>query len=196
MAIIAYPDPNYHTQIGLMPVNPAFVNRSQLTGARQAVDAGYGWWEATITVANMRAEDARQWLLFFGRARGPVNSFRVPITAREQHSASYVVRANGAGSGYSLATDGWPVSATPLLAGDLVTIGDQLLRLDADVITNASGQATIQFHAPLRGSVADNTLVETRNPWLLASLPENSPMLSIALADIQPGFSFDVMESY
>lgn len=196
MAIVPYPINHRHSRIGLRPVVASFGSRSELTGARQAVDAGYGWWEATLTVANMRMDDAREWLLFFGRCRGSVNSFRVPATAREQHSGTFTVRANGTGSGYSLATDGWPANASILKAGDLVTVGEQLMRLDADVTANASGQATLQFQSPLRGTVADNTVVETRNPWLLASLPENSPMMFHDLADIQPGFAFDVMEAF
>lgn len=196
MAIVPYPDPNYHNEVGLRPMVSAMVNRSELTHARQAVDIGYSWWDAVVSVANMRQQDARGWLLFFGRIQGPVHSFRVPVTTDPQHTGSFTVRANGSGSGYELATDGWPASSTPLLAADLVTVGDQLLRLDETVVTNASGQATLKFHAPLRRIVADNTIVETKNPWLLASLPENSPMLTAGLARIQAGFSFECSEAY
>lgn len=70
------------------------------------------------------------------------------------------------------------------------------MRLDENVVTNASGQATLKFHAPLRRIVADNTPIETKNPWLLASLPENSPMLTAGLARIQAGFSFECSEAY
>lgn len=196
MAIVPYPSPNRHTEVGLRPMVSAFVNRSELTHARQALDAGYSWWEATISVANMRQEDARGWKLFFGRVRGPVHSFRVPIATDPQHSGGFTVRAMGAGSGYELVTDGWPANATPLLAADHVTVGDQLMRLDESVATDAQGRATLKFHAPLRRIVADNTVIETREPWLLAALPENSPMLSVGLSRIQAGFSFDVGEAY
>ncbi|WP_454599126.1 hypothetical protein [Qipengyuania sp. SM2507] len=194
--IVPYPSPSRHLEVGLRPMVSAFVNRSELTKARQAVDAGYAWWEAVISVANMREVDARGWQVFFGRIRGPVHSFRVPIRAVWQHTGSFTVRANGAGTGYSLVTDGWPPSSMPLLAADYVTVGDQLMRLDEDVVTNESGQATLKFHAPLRRIVADNTLVETKNPWLLASLPENSPMLTVNLERIQAGFTFDCAEAY
>lgn len=196
MAIVPYPSPNRHVEVGLRPMVSAFVNRSELTHARQAVDAGYAWWEAMISVATMRQADARGWLVFFGRIRGPVHSFRVPITTDPQHSGDFTVRALGAGSGYSLETDGWPANATPLLAADFITVGDQLMRLDENVVANASGQVTLKFHAPLRRIVADNTLVETKNPWLLASLPENSPMLTVGLARLQAGFSFECAEAF
>lgn len=196
MAIVPYPTPHSHNGIGLRPMVSAQVNRSELTNARQAVDIGYSWWEATISVRNMRHADAAAWLLFFGRVRGPVHSFRVPVTADPQHIGALAVRALGAGSGYELLTDGWPPSATALRAAQLVTIGDQLMRLDEDAVADAAGVALLQFHAPLRRIVADNTAIETRRPWLLASLPENSPMLTIDVGRIQAGFSFDVVEAY
>ena len=196
MAIVPYPAPNHHSEIGLRPMVSAFVSRSELTHARQATDAGYSWWEASIAVANMRQADARGWLVFFGRVRGPVHSFRVPITTDPQHDGGFTVRAQGTGSGYELPTDGWPASSTVLLAGQMVTVGDQLMRLDEDVVTDAAGIALLKFHAPLRRIIADNTLVETKDPWLLASLPADSPMLSVGLARIQTGFAFDVVEAY
>lgn len=196
MAIVPYPSPNHHTEVGLRPMVSAFVNRSELTNARQAVDTGYAWWEAVVSVRGMTRNEARGWKVFLGRIRGPVHSFRVPIETDPQHSGSFTVRAQGSGSGYSLVTDGWPANATPLLAADHVTVGDQLMRLDEDVTTDVAGNATLKFHAPLRRIVADNTLVETKNPWLLASLPENSPMLTVGLARLQAGFSFECSEAY
>lgn len=196
MAIVPYPNPNRHNGVGLRPMVSAQVNRSELTRARQAVDLGYSWWEASISVKNMRQEDAAQFLLFFGRIRGPVHSFRVPVTTDAQHDAVLTVRAQGAGSGYELLTDGWPPSATTLRAAQLVTVGDQLMRLDQDATADAGGVALLKFHAPLRRIVADNTAIETRWPWLLASLSEDSPMLTVDTARIQAGFSFDVVEAY
>lgn len=194
--IVPYPNPNHHTDVGLRPMVSAFVNRSELTHARQAVDAGYSWWEAAVVVRGMTRNEARAWKVFFGRIRGPVHSFRVPIAIDPQDSGSFTVRAQGAGSGYSLATDGWPPSSTPLLAADYVTVGDQLMLLDESVVADSSGNATLKFHAPLRRTVAHNTLIETTNPWLLASLPENSPMLTVGLARLQAGFSFECSEAY
>ena len=196
MAIVPYPDPHRHNEIALRPMVSAFVNRSELTHSRQAVDAGYSWWEAAISVATMKQEHARGWQVFFGRVRGPVHSFRVPITTDPQHAIALTVRAKGAGSGYSLITDGWRANSSLLKAGDCVTVGEQLMRLDEDVAADANGVATLKFHAPLRRIVADNTIIETREPWLLASLPEDSPMLSVGLARLQAGFSFEVSEAY
>lgn len=196
MAIVPYPDPHRHQSVDLQPFAAAQTNRSELTGARQTVDLGYSWWQASVAVAPMILDHARAWRVFFGRVRGATHSFRVPVIGDDQHSGTFTVRAQGVGSGYSLITDGWPASSTPLLAGQYVTVGDQLMVLDEDVIANASGVATLRFHSPLRRVVADNTLVQTKRPWLLAYLSEGAPSLTLTLAHLQAGFAFSVMEAY
>ena len=70
------------------------------------------------------------------------------------------------------------------------------MMLDADVTTNASGQETLVFHEPLRGAIADNTVIETKWPWLLSSFPEKAPALGLGLIDLQEPFSFSVEEAY
>lgn len=196
MAIIPYPAPARQQRVELQPFASALQTRSELTNARQTLDVGYSWWEASVTVATMELDAARAWRVFFGRVRGPVHSFRLPITSMPQHSGAFTVKAQGAGSGYSLVTDGWPASATPLLAGDYVTVGDQLMVLDTNVLTSSTGVATLAFHSPLRRVVADNTIIETRVPHLLAGLPQNAPALALTIEHLQDGFSFNVVEAY
>ncbi|MBY8335210.1 hypothetical protein [Qipengyuania pacifica] len=196
MAIVPYPSPNRHLSVDLQPVVASQANRAELTGARQAVDLGYSWWVGEVTVVPMIIDHARAFRVFFGRVRGVTHSFRVPVATADQHTGTFTVRAQGAGSGYSLVTDGWPANSTPLLAGQYVTVGDQLMVLDEDVIANASGVATLRFHSPLRRVVADNTLVQTKRPWLLAYLPEGAPVLKLTAAQLQSGFSFPIMEAY
>lgn len=197
MAVIAYPGSPKHQSVSLTPFVSALANASNLTGARQALDVGYSWWSADISVAPMRYSDARKWRLFFGRVRGQVNAFRLPITGGPQHGLSFTAHAQGTtSSGYSVPSDGWPLSSTPLLAGDYVTVGDQLMVLDDDVVANSIGEATLRFHSPLRGTVVDNTTIETKRPFMRAYLPEGAPALTLTAAQLQAGFSFTAMEAY
>lgn len=197
MAIVPYPVNPSHQRVKLQPITAAQVNKSEYTGNRQALDLGYSWRTAEVAVSAMTIAEARAWRLFSGRVRGPVNSFRLPVLNYAQHDLSYTARAQGASSDpYALATDGWPVSTTALLGGDYVTVGEQLMMLDEDVVSNGSGQATLVFHEPLRGTVADNTVIETKRPWLLSSFPENAPALSLGLIELQEPFSFSVEEAY
>lgn len=196
MAIVPYPSPHRHEGVDLQPVAASQSNTSELTNARQSVDLGYSWWQGTVYTQPMTLDHARAFRVFFGRVRGSTHSFRVPVTSEDQHAGTFTVRAQGAGSGYSLVTDGWPANSTPLLAGQYVTVGDQLMVLDQNVAANGSGVATLQFHSPLRRVVADNTVIETKRPWLLSYLPDGAPALSLTAAQLQAGFSFSIMEAY
>ncbi|MAW99520.1 MAG: hypothetical protein CMN72_07705 [Sphingomonas sp.] len=196
MPVIPYPGIPRHFSVELQPIAAARVNRSALSNARQALDMGYSWWQAAVTVTAMEVEDALEWRVFFGRLRGPVNSFHLPVTGEPQHDGGFVVRARGAGSGYSLSSDGWPASSTVLKAGQMVTVGEQLMTLDADVKTSAAGIATLQFHSPLRGVVADDMVIETAMPFLNASLPDGAPALKLTVDLIQDGFGFSALEAY
>lgn len=196
MPIVPYPDLPNHATVELQEVASTRVNRSLLSGARQALDLGYSWWEASVSVAPMDLAAARTWRVFFGRLRGPVHSFRLPVTSAPQHDGSFTVRAAGAGSGYSLETDGWPPASQPVLAGDYVTVGDQLMVLDEDPVIDGAGLATLAFHSPLRGAVADNTIIETKSPWLLAYLPDGAPARRLTTAQLQDGFAYSAMEAY
>jgi hypothetical protein len=196
MAIIPYPSAAFHELVELRQMVSVQANRSELSGARQAIDLGYAWWEAYVVLGPMDGMCERAMRVFIGRMRGALHSFRLPILEEDQHSGTYTVRAQGAGSGYSLITDGWPANSTPLLAGQYVTVGDQLMLLDQDVTANAVGGATLQFHSPLRRVVADNTVVETKAPWLLCYFPEGAPGLSRTFGLSQDGFSFSVVEAY
>jgi len=196
MAIVPYPTRTNHQSVGVRPVAATRMNRSVLTGARQALDMGYSWWEAEVAVAQMPLDEARAWRLFFGRLRGGVNTFRLPIVRTDQHVGTFIVRANGVGSGYSMSSDGWPVSSTTLFGGDYVTVGDQLMVLDQNVVANGSGVATLYFHSPLRKTVADNTVITTKRPYLMSFISSDAPALVLPTVDLQNGFSYSASEAY
>jgi hypothetical protein len=163
------PSTPYARSIDWSLVRPVQVNVSEWTGARQALDLGRGWWECDYTLPPIVGNDARAWQVFVALARGGANTFEVLVTPSKQSPfVSAVPLVNGGSqTGRSLVTDGWPVSATPLYAGQYVTVNDQLLQLTADVTANGSGQATISFEPPLRASPADNAAIEYLRPYCL-----------------------------
>jgi hypothetical protein len=177
-------------------VQPSQQNVSEWTGARQVLPSGRGWWECNVTLPPIVGESAfNNWRAFIGAAQGAANDFRVPVNEIEQSSATATPRVNGAGqTGRSLITDGWPVSSTVLYGGQFVTIGDQLLQLTANVVSDSSGNATISFAPAIRVSPADNSLIEFKNPYALMYFVEE-PGYSV-----EPGLvyslSFNLRESF
>lgn len=201
-------------------VQPAQTNISSWTGARQTLASNRGWWECDITMPPIVSEQsARQWLSFIAQANGQANDCQIKINPNGQannwttpytnlfldfvggaYSANATANAgyafvNGSGqTGRSLATWGWLPSTTVLYAGQHITINDQLLRLTADVVTNASGEATITFSPPIRVSPANNAVIEFRNPYALMYLVDQ------VSESIEPGmiysFSFTLREAF
>lgn len=81
---------------------------------------------------------------------------------------------NGASqTGTSIITDGWSfLNQTVLVAGDFLQIADQLYMTLEDVLTNGSGQATINVEPAIRTSPADNATVVTKEPVMIARLSQ------------------------
>lgn len=167
---------------------PAQQNISEWTGARQVLASGRGWWECNVTLPPIVGESSvNAWRSFMAKARGAANDFQVPVNEIAQSSSTATPRINGAGqTGRSLVTDGWPNSTTTLSAGQFVTIGDQLLQLTADVVSNGTGQATISFEPAIRMSPADNALIEYKNPYALMYFVEDAGYT------VEPGLVYSI----
>tara|TARA_R110000787_G_scaffold285016_2_gene399573 strand:- start:2891 stop:3505 length:615 start_codon:yes stop_codon:yes gene_type:complete len=78
---------------------------------------------------------------------------------------------NGASqTGGSIITDGWAFSVTAMLAGERLQIGTQYYELKEDVVTDGAGNATIEIMPKLRASPANNAVITTANPKMVAKL--------------------------
>lgn len=188
MTMINFPASPWPQTISWRLVQPSQTNISAWTGQRQTVVSNRGWWECEITFPPIvGTTNINVWRSFLAKTQGQANDFRVPVDETPQSTASATPAVNGAGqTGRSLVTDGWPASTTVLVAGQFVTIEEQLLQLTADVVSNASGQATITFEPPIRVSPVDNSNIEFKNPFSLMYLVEK-PYLSV-----EPGYIYNL----
>ncbi len=177
-------------------VQPAQNNISQWTGARQVLPSGRGWWECQIVYPPIvGTTNANAWRGFIAAMRGPTNDAQIKVDPTAQSALANTMLSNGANqTGRSMAVDGLPASTTVLVAGQFVTVQNQLLQLTANVTTNASGQATLSFEPSLRAAVPDNTAVEYKNPYCLMYITDE-PSYSV-----EPGyiyaFSLNMRESF
>lgn len=177
-------------------VMPSQTNISEWTGRRQTVASNRGWWECQFTLPPLvGVTRVNPWRSFVVQARGQVNDFQVPVDPTAQSAVVATPLINGAGqTGRSLASDGWPVSSTVLQAGQFLTINNQLLQLTANVVSNASGQATLSFEPPIRVSPADNAAIEFKNPYCLMYMLEE-PTISVEAGYVY-SLSLNLRESY
>lgn len=174
MALITFPGTPKPRDVSWKLMQPTQLNVSQWTGRRQAIASGRGWWECNLTLPPIVGRsNFNPWRVFLAQARGGANEFQVPIDATPQLAGATTAAVDGAGqTGRSLNCDGFPVSTTVLEAGQFVTINDQLLQLTSDIISNGSGEASINFEPLIRVSPDDNATVEFRNPYALMYLNE------------------------
>lgn len=188
MTTITFPSSPKPSGMSWMLKQPAQQNISEWTGARQVLASGRGWWECNVTLPPIIGETSvNAWRSFIAKARGAANDFQVPVNEIAQSASTATPRINGAGqTGRSLVTDGWPNSTTTLSAGQFVTIGDQLLQLTADVVSNGTGQATISFEPAIRVSPADNALIEYKNPYALMYFVEDAGY------SVEPGLVYSI----
>ena len=180
MATITYPSTPKPSGMSWRLVMPSQTNVSDWTGRRQTIASGRGWWECQITLPPIvGTTNVNTWRSFIAKARGRANDFQIPVDPIAQSASASTPLVNGASqTGRTLATDGWPVSTTVLVAGQFVTINNQLLQLTENVTSNGSGVATLTFEPPIRTSPSDNAAIEYKNPYCLMYFVEE-PTLSV-----------------
>ena len=180
MATVTFPSSPKPSAMSWRLVAPAQTNVSEWTGRRQTMASGRGWWESQITLPPIVGTlSVNAWRSFIAKSRGGVNDFQIPVDPTAQSSATATPLVNGANqTGRQLNTDGWPLSTTVLVAGQYVTINNQLLQLTENVTSNGSGVATLTFEPPIRTSPADNAAIEYKNPFCLMYMVEE-PTLSV-----------------
>ncbi len=156
------------------------VATSPFTGTEQVQDWGGEWWEYGVEMARTNGRDGRRLSAFLSALGGPRGRFLFRDPTIRQPGIAYTATVAGAGqSGGTLNTNGWPASSTPLFAGDFFSLGvdhqTRLYQLTADVISNASGLATLSFVPRLRASPTDGAALEIAAPAVLLRLTAPVP---------------------
>jgi len=156
------------------------VATSPFTGTEQVQDWGGEWWDYAIEIARTNGRNARILSAFFaalGGLRGRF-LFRDP-TIKQPGSVLAPNVTGGAQVGGTLVTGGWPLSSTPLFAGDFFSLGTdtaaRLYQLTADVVTNGAGAATLAFVPRLRTSPTGGDALEIAAPGVLLRLTAPVP---------------------
>lgn len=130
--------------------------------------------EADVTLAVMKREDAEQWNSFFLKLYGQFGTFLLgdPNASTPRGTASSSAGTpvvNGASqTGNSLNIDGVPASQTGYLkAGDYIQLGtgtnSRLYKVLDDADSNASGEVSLTIYPDLRTSPDDDATVVVSN---------------------------------
>lgn len=162
-------------QIQITPRNAVAISRSPFTFSTQVHAYSGQAWDANVTVANCKREEASEWTSFLTALRGQFGTFLLgdPDGASPQGTSNSATITGTSGSGSVSVT-----MSGSLLAGDYIQLG---LASDATlhkVIQDQTGNGTLEIWPALRKNRSDvsATLI---NPRGLFRLTTNSPSWTI-----------------
>lgn len=199
MAVIDMPSSTRIASIAWTMDRPAQVNRSQWNGKDQVIaDPWHTRYSAEVELAPIVGEvNVLAMRSFLARLKGRVNTFRLVAVENPQIAIGFTPTVNGAhGVGVTtvLAT-GLPPDTSVLSDGQFVTIGDQLLMLNAPVVTDGGGTANLQLHRPLRALAPNGAAIEARLPTALMALASAESGWSVGPGQLY-GVRFAAEERY
>jgi len=127
---------------------------SDLNGATQTAVLPGARWSASLTFTNRTGREARALQGFLAGLQGTAGRFYLtPVhwTPLGSPAGTPVVEVSQSVNAITLETSGWDASVTDLfVSGDYFEINGELKKITADVSSNASGEATLEFAPPLR----------------------------------------------
>lgn len=171
---------------GLISNTGKFV--SPLTGYTQTIQRKGTRWMMTAQFNNLDGDDLADLRAFLYKLNGAAHRFRFSDPSHTQRgvlTGSPLI--NGAGqAGYSLITDGWTISQSPIIkAGDRFEVSDQLFECTADANSDGSGNATISVIPEIHADPGDGSALDVSSPTGKFMLLDQS----IAWAPILAGFA-------
>lgn len=199
MPEILVPDYDGLTIDNLDPRVPAQVNRSGWTGRRKVVGLpGAETWMVSLTIDPLSTEvEERPWRAFLFSLRGQENWFKLPV-ACQRHIGPMPVVGAGATDGYNLPLAGMHPSTRILSAGQWLTVPlpsghARLVNLLADLITDASGNATAVCNFALNEAPTAGVTVESARPY--CPVASATPGIGLSWSGGVGGKTFDVEEA-
>jgi len=195
------PNPSHISGLRPIPNSVVGVATSPFTGSQEVQEHQGQWFNMAVNLRPLTGIEARRWAAFFTSLNGKAGTFVLqcqPVFKPLGPAGGAPVVAGAAQTGNSLMTSGWDANATVLLAGDYIQVGSlptpRLHMVRQDVLTDGSGNATIDIWPRLREVPADGSVIVTDNPGGLFRLTSNQNPWDIETGLIY-GFSFNAMEA-
>lgn len=196
--LIAMPSTPVAREIEWEIEQPSQANRSEFTGKRRVVLLPQApRWGAKVTLPPIIGEAAvLAWRAFVVDCDGSANWFRLIAVEGRQMPGNPDVRVAGAGQGGNqLATKGWGTAGLKLRRGQMITLADQLLMLNADVVAAADGTALLTVKPYLRTLSVDNAPIEVIRPYAVVSLADSKAGWKVGIGQ-QYEITFEVEEAF
>tara|TARA_B110000977_G_scaffold8991_1_gene11925 strand:- start:254 stop:841 length:588 start_codon:yes stop_codon:yes gene_type:complete len=176
--------------IELRAVNSVATSQSQYSYKQQVISHGGQKWEASVTIPSVRRDKSAQWKAMLVALKGPTGTFLLgdPDYATPQGTVSSCVLSGVAG-----AESPTVVMTGTLLAGDYIQLGTGSSSRLHQVLTDQSGDGSIDIWPSLRSTYSSATVV-FNSPKGVFRLATNITSWSINNASAY-GISFDAVEA-
>ncbi|MBB4611602.1 hypothetical protein [Sphingomonas yabuuchiae] len=198
MSLIVMPGQPVASNIDWTIDQPAQVNRGEFTGKRRVtlLTAAPRWY-ATVSLPPILGEDAAlAWRAFVVDCDGIANRFKVIACERDQVADNPVVVVDGSGQGgRMLRVRGWGSAGTKLRRGHFVTVNEQLLSVQADVVVGADGRASIAVKPYIRIATTDGAPVEVKRPYAVMAMSDPKNGWKVGIGQ-NYGVSFNCEEAF
>ena len=163
------------TQIQITPRNAVAISTSPFTFSTQVHAYSGQAWDASVTIANCKREEASEWTSFLTALRGQFGTFLLgdPDGTSPRGTATSATVSGSVGSGSVSVT-----MAGTLLAGDYLQLGTGADSTLHKVLVDQVGSGTLEIWPALRKarSSASATLINPRGVFRLTT---NSPSWTI-----------------
>ncbi|PCJ17487.1 MAG: hypothetical protein COB02_13790 [Candidatus Cloacimonadota bacterium] len=169
------------------------------TGQQKIFDSGIAWWESTITLAKLNREKAQKLESNFLKLNGVVGTFLFAFKDSKQSlgtvSGSPLVGGFSNGN-KTVSTNGWTPSQTVLKSGDWISFSNhELKRVVDDVVSDVSGNATINFEPAMRKLIGASTAILVNPAKGIFRLTESNDQISIDTFS-HYSYSFTIREAF
>ncbi|WP_140920883.1 hypothetical protein [Limnobaculum xujianqingii] len=171
--------------------------RSPFNGTTQTVRYPGSRWRCSLTVNNLRDDDARKIDALIAALDGEYGRVRLRDYGRGGRVAngSPVVAVNGQTGGH-LITSGWVPSMLVLKIGDYITVNDELKIITEDISSSVTGNAELVFSPVLRTSPPMGFKIETQNPSGIFKLRDNNQGVSNRVPGVFSSYVIEFEEAF
>ena len=155
---------------------PVFTTRkfnSPFTGSSQTMEYPSCSWNCQLAFKNLDRTELRQLETFLIQLRGAAGRFRIGDHANAEPlglAGGKPVVDGASQNGGTLKIKGCTQNKNFLLAGDYITVNNELKRLIADANADSTGKTTLRFEPNLRRSPANGAAVIVRNTYAIMRL--------------------------
>ena len=158
---------------------PVFTTRqfkSPFTGAAQTMEYPACAWHCQLTFKDLDRDELRALETFLIQLRGAAGRFRIGDQANGEPRGLAVgspVVDGGNQTGSALTISGCQPLQNFLLAGDYITVNNELKRLTFDATANAEGKTVLRFEPNLRNSPANGAGIIVRDTYAIMRLADD-----------------------